>query len=152
MAGTGLAVGANTEFRGHNTILLTEWVASNKCRAWHAWHAWSFRDCPHHVTQRGNRPPADVLPGGRLSGGSQIHVYRGAMIARQEVAPLLAMVADWNALLNSAGAEEELRDLRKHGRTGRSLGGTTFIERLERRVGRTLKPQKPGPKPKTRAN
>ena len=62
------------------------------------------------------------------------------------------MVADWNALLNSAVAEEEFRDLRKHGRKGRPLGDRTFVERLQRRVGRTLRPQKRGPKPKTRAN
>jgi putative transposase len=34
------------------------------------------------------------------------------------VAPLLAMVADWRGLLNSAIPEEELRDLREHGHTG----------------------------------
>ena len=46
--------------------------------------------------------------------------------------------------------EEELRDLHDHGRTGRPLGSPAFLERLEGMVGRVLKPQKPGPKPKTR--
>jgi len=63
-----------------------------------------------------------------------------------KVAPLLAMVADWNALLNSGLPEEELRDLREHGRTGRPLGSTTFLERLESLVGRVLRPQKRGRK------
>jgi len=58
------------------------------------------------------------------------------------VAPLLAMAADWRALLNSGLREEELRDLRGHGRTGRPLGSETFVERLERMVGRVLRPQK----------
>jgi putative transposase len=66
-----------------------------------------------------------------------------------KVAPLLALIGDWKALLKSAVAEEELRDLRSHGRTGRPLGSSAFLGRLERRVGRVLKPQKPGPKPKS---
>ena len=31
------------------------------------------------------------------------------------VAPLLAIIGDWSAFLNSAMREEELRDLREHG-------------------------------------
>ena len=69
-----------------------------------------------------------------------------------KVAPLLAMAGDWNALLDSALREEELKDLREHGRTGRPLGDATFLERLENIVGRPLKPQKRGPKPKPRRN
>lgn len=64
-----------------------------------------------------------------------------------KVKPLLAMVGDWKAFLRSAVAEEELRDLREHGRTGRPLGSSHFLDRLESRVGRVLKRQKPGPKP-----
>lgn len=67
-----------------------------------------------------------------------------------KVAPLLAMVGDWKAFLRSALAEEELRDLREHGRTGRPLGSSSFLDRLEGLVGRVLKRQKPGPKPKSR--
>ncbi len=67
-----------------------------------------------------------------------------------KVAPLLAMVGDWKAFLRSALPEEELRDLREHGRTGRPLGSSAFLDRLESLVGRVLKPQKPGPKPKPR--
>ncbi len=66
------------------------------------------------------------------------------------VAPLLAMAGDWRAFLRTAIAEDELRDLRQHGRTGRPLGSSAFVARLEKRVGRVLKPQKPGPKPKAR--
>ncbi len=69
-----------------------------------------------------------------------------------KVAPLLAMIGDWNAFLGSAVPEEELKDLRRHSRTGRPLGNGTFVERLEAMVGRLLKPQKRGPKPKERAN
>ena len=57
---------------------------------------------------------------------------------------MLAMVADWRALLDSAIPDEELRDLREHGRSGYPLGSATFVERLERTVGRRLRPGKPG--------
>ena len=69
-----------------------------------------------------------------------------------KVAPLLAMIADWNAFVQSAVPEEELRQIRRHGRTGRPLGDETFVGRLEGLVGRVLKPPKRGPKPKRRAN
>ena len=61
------------------------------------------------------------------------------------------MIGDWNAFLKSAAPEEELRDLRQHVRTGRPLGDEAFLGRLEEIVGRVLKPQKPGPKPKHHA-
>lgn len=65
-----------------------------------------------------------------------------------QVAPLLAMAGDWNALRNRGLPEEELRDMRRHSRTGRPLGSTPFVERLERIVGRVLTPKKPGRKRK----
>ena len=60
------------------------------------------------------------------------------------VAPLLAMVADWRGLLNSAVREEEIWNRREHVRTGCPLGSTTFVERLEGAIGRMLRPRKPG--------
>ena len=66
-----------------------------------------------------------------------------------QVAPLLAMVGDWKALLDSALPEEELKELRGHARTGRPLGDDAFLERLENLVGRVLKPQKGG-RPRTK--
>jgi putative transposase len=63
-----------------------------------------------------------------------------------KVAPLLAIIGDWRAFLSSAITEETVRDLHAHGRTGRPLGSPVFLDRLERRVGRILKPRKSGPK------
>jgi len=60
------------------------------------------------------------------------------------VAPLLAMVDDWQALLESAMPEQELRKLRDHTRTGRPMGDSSFVERLETLLGRVLRPRKPG--------
>ena len=54
--------------------------------------------------------------------------------------------------LLAAAREEELKDLRRHSRTGRPFGNETFLERLEAMLGRVLKPQKRGPKTKQRAN
>jgi putative transposase len=48
--------------------------------------------------------------------------------------------------LNSAIREEELREFRDHGRTGRPLGDESFLDRLETLIGRHLKPKKPGRK------
>ncbi len=68
-----------------------------------------------------------------------------------KVAPMLAMVNDWRGLLDSAMREEQLRDSRDHGRTGRPLGNATFVERIVcRTLGETRwsrpKPTKARPK------
>ena len=65
-----------------------------------------------------------------------------------KVGPMLAMIHDWRAFLDSAIPEGQLQALRDHGRTGRPLGDASFIERLEKLVGRILRPRKPGRRPK----
>jgi len=65
-----------------------------------------------------------------------------------QAAPLLSLIDDWQAFLNSAVSEDQLDQLRDHGRTGRPLGNPTFLERLEKLIGRLLRPKKPGRKPK----
>ncbi len=68
------------------------------------------------------------------------------------VAPLLSLVPDWAGFL-AAGLEAEALDtLRGHERTGRPLGDTAFIERLERQLDRPLAKRRPGPKVKTPEN
>jgi hypothetical protein len=61
---------------------------------------------------------------------------------------MLAMVHDWRGLLEGPMREEELRDLREHGRAGRPLGDAAFVERSEKLVGRVLHRRKPGRKPR----
>ena len=79
--------------------------------------------------------------------GAKAHLTgRDDRLAR--VAPILAMVADWRGLLNSAIEEEESRSLREHSRTGHPLGSTPFVDRLEQMIGRVLRPKKPGRPPK----
>ena len=69
------------------------------------------------------------------------------------VAPMLRLVPDWGAYLRSVGDEEEVAaTMRRHESTGRPLGGEGFLTRLEKKLGKTLRPQKPGPKPKADDN
>src|SRR3989338_5034408 len=60
---------------------------------------------------------------------------------------LIAQVQDWAAFL--AGPKDGMAErLEHHSRTGRPLGDSAFLQRLEQRTGRRLKPQSPGRKPK----
>ena len=63
-----------------------------------------------------------------------------------KVGPMLAMVGDWEKFLGEDVREEEGKNLRLHGRTGRPLGNEQFVIRLEQLTGRMLIKQKPGPK------
>ena len=65
-----------------------------------------------------------------------------------QAGPLLERIPDWAAFLAGGMEEDDLEQIRKHSRTGRPLGSERFIARLERRLGRTLAPQKRGPKPR----
>ena len=66
-----------------------------------------------------------------------------------KVKPLLGIVSDWQNFLTLTD-EEELALLKKHERSGRPLGETSFVERLEGTLERLLRPAKRGPKPKMR--
>jgi len=58
------------------------------------------------------------------------------------------MIDGWKAFLST---ELEVRDeklIKLHERTGRPLGGDSFVEKLEKTLNMKLKKDKPGPKPK----
>ena len=63
--------------------------------------------------------------------------------------PLLQLVGGWEEFLGGALSEEECETFRRHERTGRPLGSAAFVERIERDLGRVLRPRKAGRKPKT---
>ena len=65
-----------------------------------------------------------------------------------KAAPMLAMVNDWRALLDSAMPEDQVKQLRDHGRTGHPLGSAAFVAGLEKTVGQILRPRRAGRKPK----
>jgi len=54
---------------------------------------------------------------------------------------------DWASYLASGISETDNDLVEQHLRTGRPLGDEAFIDRAERKLGRTLRRQKPGPKP-----
>jgi REP-associated tyrosine transposase len=62
-----------------------------------------------------------------------------------KVAPLREMVGDWHSFL-SLSSSEELDLMQRHEKSGRPLGAAAFVEGLEEKLGRILRPQKPGPK------
>jgi len=62
------------------------------------------------------------------------------------VEPLLEDFGDWREFLASGLDDEELNLFRRHERSGRPLGDGGFVEKLEKLVGRTLRPGKRGPK------
>jgi putative transposase len=61
---------------------------------------------------------------------------------------VLARAADFKSLLAGPAPEELFDALRRAELTGRPLGSAAFVTRLEKRLGRPLRPQKRGPKPK----
>ena len=67
-----------------------------------------------------------------------------------KVKPLLARVDDWGKFLGEAVDPAEAAMWRRHERTGRPLGGAGFVERLEGMLGRVLRRQRPGRKPRER--
>jgi REP-associated tyrosine transposase len=61
------------------------------------------------------------------------------------VSPLLEMAGDWKLFLghpNQGDAEK----IRGHERTGRALGNEAFLNSLEAKLVRAVKPRKPGRK------
>ncbi len=67
-----------------------------------------------------------------------------------EMEPLRHRVTDWQAYLNEHEQEGLIGKIEEHSKTGRPLGSENFIERLESLAGRPLRPQRRGPKPKSK--
>ena len=63
-----------------------------------------------------------------------------------ESAPLLGRFPDLADRLREAADDEIVQRIRAAETIGRPIGGIDFVERLERRTGRTLKAGKRGPK------
>jgi putative transposase len=63
------------------------------------------------------------------------------------VKPMLERFPRWVDYLGKSESNQMRRSIRMHTRTGRPLGSESFIETLELKTGRSLKPRKPGRKP-----
>jgi len=57
-------------------------------------------------------------------------------------------IGSWRKFLALGAADENLGIMRRHERTGRPLGSQTFVENMEKMLGRDLTRRKPGPKPR----
>jgi putative transposase len=64
------------------------------------------------------------------------------------VQPLLERTGDWREFLREGLEANEADLFRRHERTGRPLGEASFLERIEKAVGRMVRPMKAGRKPK----
>jgi putative transposase len=65
-----------------------------------------------------------------------------------KVAPLRKTIKNWDRLLASGMPVEDESKIKRHSKTGRLLGDEHFIETIVKLIGRRVRPQKPGPKPK----
>jgi putative transposase len=64
-------------------------------------------------------------------------------------APLLEITGGtWKEFLHAPVMEEEIIKMQRHEKTGRPLGSVSFVEGLEKALGRLLKPKKAVRKPK----
>ncbi len=66
-----------------------------------------------------------------------------------KVRPLLKLEPRWAQSLSADPDEEIIRALHRHEATGRPVGSDRFLQRLERIVGRVLRPRQAGRKKKT---
>ncbi|MFP4573184.1 MAG: REP-associated tyrosine transposase [Desulfobacterales bacterium] len=63
--------------------------------------------------------------------------------------PVLSLInGSWRDFLAKGLLPEESENIRLHERTGRPLGSTSFVSRLEQMLGKNLNPQKRGRKPR----
>jgi putative transposase len=63
------------------------------------------------------------------------------------VKPMLDRIDNWSAYLSSNNDTSEIDTIRRHTRTGRPLGSSHFINKLEQLSGKPIAPKRPGPKP-----
>jgi putative transposase len=63
------------------------------------------------------------------------------------VKPMLDRIDNWSAYLTNNNGTSEIDTIRRHTRTGRPLGASHFINKLEQLTGKQIAPKRPGPKP-----
>ncbi|MDY6905728.1 MAG: transposase [Thermodesulfobacteriota bacterium] len=104
--------------------------------------------CVRYIENNPVRAKLTVSPDKWPWSSAQAHML-GRNDTLVNVEPVLSIITgDWQQFLSGAFSNEELEDIRKHSRTGRPLGSSAFVEGLEHKLGRKLKPQKPGRKRK----
>ena len=76
------------------------------------------------------------------------HVYGKEDTLLSRTSLLDEMIDDWKEFLRLTPTEQDIKMLQQHERTGRPLGSDGFLTRIEKSIGRLLKPKRPGRKPK----
>jgi len=76
------------------------------------------------------------------------HVWGTGDVLAGRGGPLAAEVKNWREFLKSEVDDAAMESLRRHGRTGRPLGSLEFLLEIESQLGRRLRRQKPGPRPR----
>ncbi len=115
---------------------------------------------PHHVTQRGNRRNKVFFEEGDyalyldlLSEAAQKTEIWCYCLMSVKVAPVLERYGDFKEFLSETSEDSAaFMPLRQSETTGRPLGSEEWIDKIEKVIGRTLKPQKRGPRKKTKSN
>ena len=79
------------------------------------------------------------------SAASHVYGKEDALLSRTSL--LNEMIDDWKEFLSSTTSEQDIKMLQQHERTGRPLGSSGFLTRLEKSTGRLLRPKRPGRKP-----
>ena len=62
--------------------------------------------------------------------------------------PPEGIIPDWSASLREEDDKQTVKTIRKYTDTGLPCGGKPFVDRLEKMLGRSLRPKKKGRKPK----
>jgi putative transposase len=119
-------------------------------------HLWQgrFASCPldesyllaaaRYIEQNPVRAGLVDRPGEYLWSSAPAHLS-GKDDALVKAAPLLELAGDWKAFLDLNAAEDEIKQFRRHERSGRPLGAIPFLERVESQLGRAIRRRKPGP-------
>ena len=119
---------------------------------------------PHHITQRDNRRQqtffreedymeyfSPVRAGLAEKSGDYQWSSASAHLTKKDddlvnVPPLPEMAGGWRGFLSEDISEQKRDVLRQYERNGRPLGSEHFVQTIEKRLGRMLRPQKPRPK------
>ncbi|MDZ4741704.1 MAG: hypothetical protein SGJ03_17645 [Alphaproteobacteria bacterium] len=123
-------------------------------------------DCPHHVTQRGNRRQKtffedddyvrykELLAQGCKQASVEVWEIKGTLYLIDIPAPVgqtracLGSLALLFPIARTMSRSVATGNNNADERTGRPLASSSFLKQIEKRLGRKLTKQKPGPKPK----
>ena len=103
--------------------------------------------CARYVETAPVRAKAAVKPKDWRWSSANAHL-KGKNDGFVEVKPVLDEAGDWKTELATPLSATELKSIAACEHTGRPFGAMTFVKTLEKKLGRTLSRQRPGPKPK----